>query len=227
MPGRGSGAPKCCLQAGHSSSDLSFGCEPAASPERVNLCKHRRVGRMWVHRPSAGGRDRAMAHREPKQRRGSGFCSATASCHTVPAGNVLGGAEMCMGQIIIKYREHRRELPAQRHCSEQVLLSPTAKLGMQNLLGSQKHNAACPGGSVEAGVLSPGCGMGQLHTERNQEHSLDFPRPESSAGSSLKEWFVIVEGSLKAILELLGHDKVISGGKSARSLPPAGHHSAI
>lgn len=76
-------------------------------------------------------------------------------------------------------------MSAQGHCSAQVLLSATenvhcqagdaAQLGMQNLLGSQKHDAGCPGGheqpvSAGPGALSPGCSWrcnkGRLHTER-------------------------------------------------------------
>lgn len=78
------------------------------------------------------------------------------------------------------------------------------RLGLQD----QEHFAPAVAGDMAAG---------RLHTARSREcgrtgHSPDFSCPELSARSSLKEEFVIVEGSLKAILELLRHDKVISRG---------------
>lgn len=93
----------------------------------------------------------------------------------------------------------------------------THKLGLQD---GERFAPAAAGraGGPRAAVLSPCCG------HRLTGCGPDPSCPKLSARSSLKEGFVIVEGSLKAILELLRHDKVISGGMPvlSGSLSPCG-----
>lgn len=73
----------------------------------------------------------------------------------------------------------------------QVLLSPTervhchagdaAQLGMQNLLGSQKHNAGCPGGHEQLGLwdqASSALGMQHRMAPHGEESGAWPPRAQ-------------------------------------------------